>query len=420
MKKDNIKSIIVLTAVCLVVTLALSGINYITAPIIEKNAGAAADAAYLEVLPDATNFENVTGQFPETVLEMKKDLGGSGFAFKLQASSSYSQSPLQIIVGINNEGVITKLVITNYAETKGAAADFMPLYEGKDATLSDVLVGGCTFTSTAISTAVGEAYNVFFEYADVEKSDDAKFLDLVSKIIPNGADKSGAYTLNKVDLNGGPASIVSISTPVNGSAYVMLAKQGDTALAVGVNAYGKVYYLSDLDGNDLLADASYAQIIADAESVLPSIYSENNDTILKQMVDQGIISSASKASKVDFSAVNNNVVAVYKVSGGYAYVAKAEGFGGIATVCYVVNSKGDIVKYATLEQFEEAELHYLNSAFGTVISTPEYSANIVGKNTGTIAKDDILVAGSTFTSNAVSVCLDSVKEAVKIMNGEVA
>ena len=45
----NLKSVIVLTAISLVVALALSAVNMVTSPIIEKNAAAAADGAYLEV-----------------------------------------------------------------------------------------------------------------------------------------------------------------------------------------------------------------------------------------------------------------------------------------------------------------------------------------------------------------------------------
>ena len=419
MKKDYLKSIIVLVSICLVVGLLLSAVNGVTAPIIEKQAASAADAAYLEVLPNATTFENVTGEFPETVLEMKKDQGGTGFAFKLQSSSSYSQSPLQMILGIDNEGNTTKLVITNYAETKGTAADFTPLYEGKDATLADTMVAGCTFTGTAIKNAVSDAFNVFFTYADIEKSDDAKFQELYATIMPFGTDKSGAVTLNNVELpENAPASIISIQTPVTGVGYVMLAKSGETSVAIGVNAYGKVYYMSDLDGNDLMSDTAYDQIKIDAESVLPSIYKTNNDSVLDKMISSGIISSKSSAKEVDFGSVSSRVVAVYKVNSGNAYVAKADGYGGSITVCYVINANGEIVKYATLEQFEEAELEYMNSEFGTVISKEEYSNKITGSSIDALTENDVIVAGSTFTSNATKACWNDVKAAAEIINGE--
>lgn len=419
MKKGYLKSIIVLVSICLVVGLLLSGVNSITAPIIDKQASAAADAAYLEVLPSATTFADVTGEFPETVLEMKKDEGGSGFAFKLQASSSYSQSPLQMILGVDNEGKVTKLVITNYAETKGSASDFAPLYEGKDATLADTMVAGCTFTGTAIKNAVTDAFNVFFEYADVEKSDDAKFQELYATIMPFGTDKAGTVTLSDVELPAGaPASIISIKTPASGAGYVMLAKSGDTSLAVGVNSYGKVFYLSDLDGKDLLSDASYAQVITDAESVLTSVYEANNDAILQQMVDKGLIASADKAEKVDFSKINSNVVAVYKIGDNHAYVAKADGFGGPVTVCYIIAPDGSIVDYATLEHHEQ-ENEYFEQDYGTVIGFNSYPERFVGLTVDTVNDDVFLIAGSTFTTKATTACWNEVKAAVQLMNEEV-
>jgi hypothetical protein len=280
-------------------------------------------------------------------------------------------------------------------------------------------VGGCTFTSAAIKAAVAEAYNVFFTYADIEKSDDAKFQELYSVIMPFGVDKSGAVVLKDVELPAdAPASIVSIHTPVTGAGYVMLAKSGDTSLAVGVNAYGKVYYLSDLDGNDLMNNAAYDQIKADAEAVLPSVYEANHDSIAQLMVDRGIVSSKSNLNKVDFGNVSTGVVAVYKIGSDYAYVARAEGYGGVMQVCYVINTSGEIVNYATLEQFEEAEMEYMNSEFGTVISKDSYSEKIVGKTSATLTDNDVMVAGSTFTSNATKLCWKDVKEASTIINGE--
>ncbi len=418
MKKDYLKSIVVLVSICLVVALLLSGINSITAPIIEQQAASAADAAYLEVLPNATTFEDVTGEFPATVLEMKKDQGGSGFAFKLQSSSSYSQSPLQMILGIDNEGKTTKLVITNYAETKGSAADFMPLYEGKDATLADTIVSGCTFTSAAIKTAVNDAFNVFYTYADIEKSDDAKFQELYSTIMPYGTDKAGAVTLTEVERPANaPESIISIHTPVTGAGYVMLAKSGDVSVAVGVNAYGKVYYLSDLDGNDLMNNAAYDQIKADAEAVLPSVYDANHDAIAEEMVDAELITSADKLEKVDFSSVNSNVVAVYKVGSDYAYVAKADGFGGVLTVCYVISADGSIVNYATLDHSEQ-ENEYFGEDYGTVIGFKNYPERFNGLTVDTVTDDTLLIAGSTFTTNATKACWNDVKAAAEISNGE--
>ena len=56
--KENIKSVVVLTAICLVVAVLLAYTNSITAPIIEANKAAAASGSLLEVMPEAAEEEN--------------------------------------------------------------------------------------------------------------------------------------------------------------------------------------------------------------------------------------------------------------------------------------------------------------------------------------------------------------------------
>ena len=415
----NLKSIIVLTAISLVVALALSVVNMFTAPIIEESANAAANGAYLVVLPDATNFSDVEGEFPPSVLEMKKDEGGTGFAFKLTATSSYSQSPMEMILGINNEGKITKLVITNYAETKGSAAEFEAFFEGKDAAVTDV-IAGVTYTTNAIKTAIKEAYDAFYQFADIEKSDEQKLMDLYATVLPGGTDKTGAYSLTDVEIpEGAPEGITSIKAPNTGVGYIVTALVGDKTVAMGINAYGAVSAIYDLDGNDLSADAAYDTLKTDVAKAIPSIYETNHDAIVAKMVEKGVISSASAAKKVDFSAVASRVVAVYELADGLAYVAHAEGYGGVMEVCYVINADGNIVKYATLEQHEVDEAEY-GMYFGTVIKNEDYAARFDGQTTGTVSDDTFLIAGSTFTTNATKACWADVKAAAEIMNKEAA
>ena len=415
MKKDSLKSVVVLSSICLIVAILLSGINAITAPIIEKQASAAANAAYLEVLPEATDFEAVEGEFPATVLEMRKDVGGSGFAFKIQATSSYSQSPMSIILGIDNAGKITKMKIVNYAETKGSAADFEPLFAGKDATMADV-VAGVTYTTNAIKAAVKDAYDVFFEYADIEKSDEQKLQELFAVVLPEAKDKTGVVTLDALAIDGAPENITGVYAPAIGIGYVITGTVEETTVVMGVNAYGKVTAIYDLDGNDLADNAAYDQIKLAAETLLPSIYNANHNDVVAKMVSTGVIASAAQATQVDFSAVNNRVVAVYKLAEGYAYVAKAEGFGGVLEVCYVINENGDIVKYATLKQNEEDLAEY-GLYYGTVIKDAEYAERFNGKTVEGFTDDTLIIAGSTFTTNATKECWNSIKAAHEIMTG---
>lgn len=419
MKNNTIKSIIVLTCICLVVALLLSGINSITAPIIADQEAAANSAAYADILPGATNLVEVEGTFPETVTKMMKDEGGAGYVFEA-TTKGYTGTPITLLVSVDAAGNIVKFDITNptYPESKGTEEEFEALYTGKVLPPSDI-ISGCTVSSNAYKGALNDIFTVFCEYAGVEKSDEQKIADLYSTIMPEATDKSGTLTFTAIDLPEGVASSISaVFAPVSETGYIVLAKSGDTSLAAGVNAYGKVFYLSDLDGNDKLADAAFASIITDIETTLPSIYESNNDDIIAKMVAKGIISSESGASKVDFGAVSNDVVAVYKVSGGYAYVAKADGFNGIITVCYVINEKGNIVKYATLSH-DEVENEYDGNEYGTVIGHKDYADRFAGLTVESLVDDTLIVAKSTFTTKATTKAWNSVKAAHEIMNGEV-
>lgn len=109
MKNNSLKCIIVLTSICLVIALALAVVNFITAPIIEKNTREANDKALRAVLPDATEFvECPKDKFPDNVVLAYRDSGGSGYAFVLTAKG-YKGGKITIAVGIDNYGHILNI-----------------------------------------------------------------------------------------------------------------------------------------------------------------------------------------------------------------------------------------------------------------------------------------------------------------------
>lgn len=61
--KEYIQPVVVLVAICLVITFALAYVNSITSPIIAENSAKAADASRAELLPAATSFENTKASF---------------------------------------------------------------------------------------------------------------------------------------------------------------------------------------------------------------------------------------------------------------------------------------------------------------------------------------------------------------------
>ena len=74
--KKSLKDVIVLLVICSVFAVVLAAVNSVTAPIIADRLAAAADEAYLAVMPGAKGFENVDitqYTLPSTVKEVKKE-----------------------------------------------------------------------------------------------------------------------------------------------------------------------------------------------------------------------------------------------------------------------------------------------------------------------------------------------------------
>ena len=160
----NIKSVIVLSAICLVVTALLATVNYITAPVIEKNALLKEQESLRIVLPEAEEFEEISlSEKPETVTGIYREINDKGYVITLETVSSYSQNPMTFTLGITLDGKISGVEITNYSETKNFG-DYPEGFVGKDSALEGVdVAAGVTYSSEAFKGAVKDAFSVFEE-----------------------------------------------------------------------------------------------------------------------------------------------------------------------------------------------------------------------------------------------------------------
>ena len=138
--KENIKSVFVLTAICLVVAALLAVTNFYTAPIIKANKAAAATGSLAEVIPGAAGFEEVElpADAPATVKNLYKETSGLGYVMLLETSSNYSASPMAITVGFGADSKISGILLTNYQESKDFGADYPATYVGQDSALGGV------------------------------------------------------------------------------------------------------------------------------------------------------------------------------------------------------------------------------------------------------------------------------------------
>ena len=120
--KEYIQPVVVLVAICLVITFALAFVNGITSPIIADNAAKAADRARIELLPSATSFEQYTGDLvvytPEAVYVTDCYLANDGGMVVTVNTKSFGGAQVQM-VGIDANGAFTGVKVMSHADTKG-------------------------------------------------------------------------------------------------------------------------------------------------------------------------------------------------------------------------------------------------------------------------------------------------------------
>ena len=173
--KLNVKSVVVLTSICVVVSALLSVTNFFTAPVIEENKAAAASASLTVVMPDAEGFEEIElpADAPATVLNLYKETSGLGYVALLATTSQYSSGDMGITVAIGADGTITGITLTSYYESKDFGSEYPQTYLGADSALNGVdTFAGVTYSSNALKSAVTDAFHVLIASGAVAEGQD--------------------------------------------------------------------------------------------------------------------------------------------------------------------------------------------------------------------------------------------------------
>ena len=169
--KEYISPILVLVIICFVTTFLLAFTYGVTAPIIAENTAKAASEARMELLPEGDSFSDAGADL--YVLEEGKVYAtevytadnGAGMVVTVKTNSYGGM--LTAMVGINSNGEITGVKVTDHADTPGVgtkahAAEHLSQYEGLTELGSDVVksdpsvqhVTGASVSSGAVHKAV--------------------------------------------------------------------------------------------------------------------------------------------------------------------------------------------------------------------------------------------------------------------------
>ena len=163
------KPIVVLCAICIIITGALAATNGVTAPIIEAATLAAQEAARTELLPEATGFTKVEGVNVENVADVYASDNNVGTVITSSAKG-YGGS-MTVMVAFNPDATVKQIKVTEQAETAGLGAkiqtekSFLESFAGlpaEDFAVTDInAISGATISSKAVTAAVNAAIEKF-------------------------------------------------------------------------------------------------------------------------------------------------------------------------------------------------------------------------------------------------------------------
>ncbi len=383
-----LKSIIVLTSICLAIAVLMAATNMLTSPIIEQNENAAANEALLIVMPDGQGFEEIdlsSYSLPQSIKKVYKEASG-GYVIELEVSG-YAAG-MKIMCGVDASGTVTGATCLSSGETLGYEKTYGASLTGATSDTIDSVdtVAGATKTTGGYKGAVKDALNSFviLNGGDVDiRTEEEILADNLSAALP---DANGEFEEMFIveDISG----IDAVYSANNGVGYVFV---------IGESFFG------------VKADGSIVGEIGDSE---------------KAVIDNAyILLSSSNVTEIDISAVElpKNIDWVGRTdSGNYVFELHASGFGINGDEWY--NPSGEYI-YISLSATADGRIISVKTTsqaetngIGSACADKDFYSQFVGK-TEADYKDIDAISGATITTNGYKTAVGRALEAIKILEG---
>ena len=421
-KKEFSKSVLALVAIVLAAVLLLTGLNFITAPLIAENGSAAAFAPLYAVMPDAAGFDQLydaadpgssaLANVPVSVQSIYGETGGMGYVLRLSTSEGYTRQPIEFTLAIDAEGKISGVELTAYPETKDMGKETYPqTYLGQDSTLANVsLVAGVTYSSTAFKNAVADGFAALIDNGLIGagvKGDEQILVEMLAEVYPGIVSPTGTPQYEEQEIADGQYTyIVKSLKALNDSGFALIMKNGDATYMAVCNAFGSVK-LVDIDGNEVSDDAMAAEAKAYAEA---NIVSHSDGDLNKVKL---LVPDASDVTAISLDGVYNSVTCAYKAEGvGYVFVSRSYGYSNEPMVIYyVIDDNGAIVTMTADELilFKEYFTSYQ-------LDESSYKAGFTGLTGDSFTGDEALISGATVSSDAIRVATEDAFAAFAAVN----
>ena len=421
-KKEFSKSVLALVAIVLAAVLLLTGLNFITAPLIAENGSAAAFAPLYAVMPDAAGFDQLydaadpgssaLANIPASVQSIYGETGGMGYVLRLSTSEGYTKQPIEFTLAIDAEGKISGVELTAYPETKDMGKETYPqTYLGQDSTLANVsLVAGVTYSSSAFKNAVADSFAALIDNGLIGagvKGDEQILVEMLAEVYPGIVSPTGTPQYEEQEIADGQYSyIVKSLKALNDSGFALIMKNGDATYMAVCNAFGSVKIV-DVDGNEVSDDAMAAEAKAYAEA---NIVSHSDGDLNKVKL---LVPDASDVTPISLEGVYNSVTCAYKAEGvGYVFVSRSYGYSNEPMVIYyVIDDNGAIVTMTADELilFKEYFTSYQ-------LDESSYKAGFTGLTGDSFTGDEALISGATVSSDAIRVATEDAFTAFAAVN----
>ena len=418
-KKEFSKSVLALVAIVLAAVLLLTGLNFITAPLIAENGSAAAFAPLYAVMPDAAGFDQLydaadpdssaLANVPASVQSIYGETGGMGYVLRLSTSEGYTKQPIEFTLAIDAEGKISGVELTAYPETKDMGKETYPqTYLGQDSTLANVsLVAGVTYSSTAFKNAVADGFAALIDNGLIGagvKGDEQILVEMLAEVYPGIVNPTGTPQYEEQEI---VCSYITKSLKaLNDSGFALIMKNGDATYMAVCNAFGSVKIV-DVDGNEVSDDAMAAEAKAYAEA---NIVSHSDGDLNKVKL---LVPDASDVTPISLDGVYNSVTCAYKAEGvGYVFVSRSYGYSNEPMVIYyVIDDNGAIVTMTADELilFKEYFTSYQ-------LDESSYKAGFTGLTGDSFTGDEALISGATVSSDAIRVATEDAFAAFAAVN----
>ena len=410
-KKEFSKSIAVLLVLFVLSALLLTGINTVTAPLIEANGASAQFEPLFAVMPEAQNFDVLYSaqdpaatalvDVPETVTGIYSETSGLGYAITLSTSAGYTKEAIEMTLAVDAEGKISALEVNAYPESRDVGAEYLTSFQGQDSALPDVgLVAGTTFSSAAIKNAVSDGFAALINNDLVGagvKSDDQILLELLPQVY-SGIANNGVGQYEEAEVNSG--SILKAFKALNGSGFGFILNDGN-ANYLGVWTLAGGAKILDLEGNTVdnaaLLEEIKAYGAANAESL-----ADKEIAKLQRMVSEGAEITALPVE------LYNSVTGVYSILDGgaqfYGFVARSYGYSNLPmAIYYVLDVNGAIVS------MNAEELIFYKDYFNAyTLDEPSYKEGFTGLTADSYTGEQAIIAGATMSTEGVATATEDV------------